>query len=892
MQHGTEAKQMLEGRVVGRSAGRRFARGSRSACALSLLATLVVLAGGGSAQAAPSGPVQSPQGSWVGSYGAAGYALAGSPDQVSLSNATLSLTQGTRYTWAASTTDVRALQAPNASSRAAATYYDANQLRLSLAFSAAFNGNLRLYAIDWESGARRETITVNGQSIQLSGDFSQGAWVTFPVNIAAGQTASIVVDRVAGPNAIVSGIFLGEGSGSPPPPPSGGAPSGPVQSPQGSWVGSYGAAGYALAGSPDQVSLSNATLSLTQGTRYTWAASTTDVRALQAPNASSRAAATYYDANQLRLSLAFSAAFNGNLRLYAIDWESGARRETITVNGQSIQLSGDFSQGAWVTFPVNIAAGQTASIVVDRVAGPNAIVSGIFLGEGSGSPPPPPSGGAPSGPVQSPQGSWVGSYGAAGYALAGSPDQVSLSNATLSLTQGTRYTWAASTTDVRALQAPNASSRAAATYYDANQLRLSLAFSAAFNGNLRLYAIDWESGARRETITVNGQSIQLSGDFSQGAWVTFPVNIAAGQTASIVVDRVAGPNAIVSGIFLGEGSGSPPPPPSGGIPHGFVAVADYSPTQNVYSGDLNQFHATWWSGGATPADPTNQIPMLQNGFHYLPSFNTGYTMRTQGLTVVPASTTKSSDPHSCIDTPCGLNTTAMTSVAQSVQNLIGANGNYYDVGNEVDNSFSDGVAPSVFVGQFDAWVTAIKHGDPSAKIVGPSMNTWTCCTTTVTNPYGTAGKWFADFVAAYVRVHGVKPPLDVLAMHLYDFDPRTGYIDPSQEDYYLSDVQSFRQAANNLGYAGTPIWMTELGFINSSPGPVTPAESSEITKVMGQLVSNASALNLQRVFWTTSSDQAFRDDGFQPLYDPNATSSPSTPMPLTDLGRLVAQLTQ
>ena len=123
--------------------------------------------------------------------------------------------------------------------------------------------------------------------------------------------------------------------------------------------------------------------------------------------------------------------------------------------------------------------------------------------------------------------------------------------------------WAGNTTDVRALQDPTATTRSA-TWYDANEIRLSLTFSAAFTGSLHLYALDWDNSGRRETISVGSQSIALSSDFSQGAWVAFPITATAGQTITIVVDHTAGPNAVLSGIFLGESGTTPPPTPPGG----------------------------------------------------------------------------------------------------------------------------------------------------------------------------------------------------------------------------------------------------------------------------------------------------------------------------------------
>jgi hypothetical protein len=320
------------------------------------------------------------QGDWVGAKGAAGYDLAawdGSSDVGYMPDATVTLVKGSRYQWASQTDDPRALESPTGTGREAATYYDPNQIEVQLHFSAAFKGNLHLYAVDWDSSARRETIVADGQTASLTGgNFSQGAWVSFPIDVTAGATVPIVVTRVAGANAVLSGIALGD-AGSPPVRPASSAP-------QGNWVGTYGSKGYALAawnGTTDLSSLGSASLSVLQGSRYRWAPSTTEVRALQSPTSkSTRVAATYFDPVQIRLRLSFTSAYNGNLELYAVDWDSTARRETIAVGDQTAVLSSAFNEGAWVSFPITVAAGGTVTITVDRLAGANAVLSGVFLG--------------------------------------------------------------------------------------------------------------------------------------------------------------------------------------------------------------------------------------------------------------------------------------------------------------------------------------------------------------------------------------------------------------------------------------------------------------------------------------------------------------------------------
>jgi hypothetical protein len=319
-----------------------------------------------------------PQGAWVGSVGSQGYDLAGwdgsAGDASYLPNASLSLAQGSRWQWAADSTDPRALSDPSGLTHNAGTYYDPNEIQLKLSFSAAYSGNLHLYAVDLDSTARREIITVNGQSAVL-GEFSNGAWVSFPINVPAGGAVTVTVDRTAGANAVLSGVFLGN---------AGGPPAMTVTSaPEGDWVGTYGKTEYdllAFNGASDEALLSNASVTVEQGSRWQWAAGTTETQALENPSKSTRVAATLYDPNEIRLHLSFTSAYTGNLELYALDWDSTARREMISVNGQTAVLSNEFNKGAWVSFPISVAAGGTVAITVDRLAGKNAVVSGIFLG--------------------------------------------------------------------------------------------------------------------------------------------------------------------------------------------------------------------------------------------------------------------------------------------------------------------------------------------------------------------------------------------------------------------------------------------------------------------------------------------------------------------------------
>ena len=215
---------------------------------------------------------QSPQGNWVGTYGADGYALLGwngSSDLVSLPQSSLVLDQGARCQWSAATTAVQALQSPDASTRRAACFFDFSQIRLHLVFPAAYSGTLHLYALDWDSTSRRETITINDgsapQTANISTAFNQGAWVNAPINVPAGGSLTISVTRTAGANAVLSGIFFGGPIPVPAAPTTLSASAASSSQISLSWTGSSGASSYKIQRSADgstgwaQVGSSNTT---------------------------------------------------------------------------------------------------------------------------------------------------------------------------------------------------------------------------------------------------------------------------------------------------------------------------------------------------------------------------------------------------------------------------------------------------------------------------------------------------------------------------------------------------------------------------------------------------------------------------------------------------------
>ena len=124
--------------------------------------------------------------------------------------AQLTLAGQSAYTWAGSTTDVRALQRPTGTDRFAATWYAGGSFTLDLALTDGSPHQVALYAVDWDIRSRAERIDVLDAATNALLDtrtlanFDNGQSLIWTV------TGHVVfrVMLTGGVNPIISGLFI------------------------------------------------------------------------------------------------------------------------------------------------------------------------------------------------------------------------------------------------------------------------------------------------------------------------------------------------------------------------------------------------------------------------------------------------------------------------------------------------------------------------------------------------------------------------------------------------------------------------------------------------------------------------------------------------------------
>ncbi len=325
---------------------------------------------------------------------------------------------------------------------------------------------------------------------------------------------------------------------------------------QGWWKGIYGGDGYNVIN--DSIAYpSYVTVTPSANALYTWAASTSDTRALQkASSATDRIAACWYNASPFTIDLAFNDTAIHQVALYLIDWDNWyGRNETVTIldaKGTVLDTRtiSNFLSGQYLVWNLS---GHVIIRFTNNNSLSNAVVSGIFFG-GSGSST------TPINPVQfvktdtTTAGSWKGVYGADGYNVIGDgtsyPSYVTVTPAGYA-----SYTWAASTSDTRALQkASSTIDRVAACWYSSSLFTIDLLFNDTTTHQVALYVLDFDAwgGGRTQNVDIldasgNVLDTRTVSNFLSGQYLVWNLS---GHVVVRIRNSNPASNAVASGIFF------------------------------------------------------------------------------------------------------------------------------------------------------------------------------------------------------------------------------------------------------------------------------------------------------------------------------------------------------
>jgi hypothetical protein len=147
---------------------------------------------------------------------------------------------------------------------------------------------------------------------------------------------------------------------------------------QGTWKGIYGAVGEGIAN--DSANYPAYAQVASGGSPFSWAASTTDPRALQKAAASDRIASAWY-ASTFTIDLNLADGNPHSVAIYCLDWDNTGRAETIAILDPSNSAVLDsrsisaFNNGEWLVWTLS----GHVTIQITATAGTNGVVSGLFL---------------------------------------------------------------------------------------------------------------------------------------------------------------------------------------------------------------------------------------------------------------------------------------------------------------------------------------------------------------------------------------------------------------------------------------------------------------------------------------------------------------------------------
>ena len=335
----------------------------------------------GSARAAFVTTDTTTRGSWMGTYGGDGSAIAGGASALP-SYARVAVSSAASWTWAAATGDVRATQQP-AGTRVAACWYASSGFVVDVNLTDGGSHQVALYLLDWDAlgrSVRAEVVDAGTGAVldtRLVSGFQNGQYLVWSLS----GHVLLRLTNTGPQNAVVSALLFGAGGGTAPE--ASGTTAAFVKADdttQGNWNGVYGSRGYALAGDA-ALAAAWTQPTIAGSSPYTWAWATADLRALRRPDGGSRLAACWYSDSAMTLDVNVQDGATHSVALYLLDWDSLGRNQRVDVIDAATGAVLDtrsvtsFSGGRYLVWTVS---GHVAFRIVNG-GGRNAVVNALFL---------------------------------------------------------------------------------------------------------------------------------------------------------------------------------------------------------------------------------------------------------------------------------------------------------------------------------------------------------------------------------------------------------------------------------------------------------------------------------------------------------------------------------
>ena len=213
----------------------------------------------------------------------------------------------------------------------------------------------------------------------------------------------------------------------------------------------------------------------------------------------------------------------------------------------STETLSSFYSGVYLQWAVS----GNVLITITKLSGPNAVLSGLFFDQQSTA------AAVFATTDTTTEGNWIGAYGGQGYDVLGDTASIP-SFATVTPHGEIPYTWAASTTDTRALQNPGGSGRIAACWYSTPSFTIDVNMTDGLTHYLGLYFVDWDNSGRSERVQISNDvtgavlSTETVSSFYSGVYLEWAVS----GNVLITITKLSGTNAVISGLFFDGGSDS------------------------------------------------------------------------------------------------------------------------------------------------------------------------------------------------------------------------------------------------------------------------------------------------------------------------------------------------